>query len=87
MPTASTASWTVRTLSDSKSLLASTTFNNTSGTAFCFTTKYPVDFVIFLLIPKHLQIPIGLNVSVRKTFAFVCFSFADTCLLPKDIVS
>ena len=40
MPTASVASCTVITRSDSRSFLASTTFQSTSGTAFCFTTKY-----------------------------------------------
>ena len=40
MPTLSAASCTVRARSVSSIFLASTTFRRTSGTAFCFTTKY-----------------------------------------------
>lgn len=62
IPTASTASCMVRTFSDSRSRFASTTFNSTSGIAFCFTTKY--------LVVSPICYPFFRFVSVVRTLVF-----------------
>src|SRR5699024_3262623 len=71
MPTFSVASWTVIAFDESKSLLASTTFRSTSGTAFCFTTKYLLfsDILLLRVRPaKTFVLPVWIHTKDSSIF-------------------